>query len=39
MVGAVFCHRKKAPIIAGITLGAMIFGYIAYLLGLTTLGL
>lgn len=39
MVGAVFCHRKKSPIIGGITLGAMIFGYIAYLLGLTTLGL
>lgn len=39
MIGAVFCHRKKSPIIGGITLGAMIFGYIAFLLGLTTLGI
>ena len=39
MLGAVICHRKKSPIIGGITLGAMIVGYVAYLLGLTTLGI
>ena len=39
MIGAIICHKKKAPIIGGAILGAMIVGYIAYLLGLTTLGI
>ncbi len=39
MIGAVICHIKKSPIIGGAILGAMIFGYAAYLLGLTTLGI
>ncbi|MFV0379485.1 MAG: DUF4310 family protein [Anaerorhabdus sp.] len=39
MIGAVICHQKKAPIIGGTILGAMIFGYIAFTMGLTTLGL
>ena len=39
MIGAIICHRKKTLIIGGAVLGAMIVGYIAYLIGLTTLGL
>lgn len=39
MIGAVICHLRKAPIIGGAILGAMIVGYIAFLLGLTTLGI
>jgi hypothetical protein len=38
MVGAIIFHRRKSPIIGGVVLGAMIVGYIAYLLGITTLG-
>lgn len=38
MIGAIICHKKKAPIIGGAVLGAMILGYIAFLLGLTTFG-
>ncbi|MFV0479049.1 MAG: DUF4310 family protein [Anaerorhabdus sp.] len=38
MIGAIICHQKKAPIIGGAILGAMILGYVAYLLGLTTFG-
>lgn len=39
MLGAVLCHTKKSPIIGGAILGAMIVGYVAFLLGLTTLGI
>ena len=39
MLGAVICHMKKSPIIGGAILGAMIVGYIAFLLQLTTLGI
>ena len=39
MLGAVLCHTKKSPIIGGAILGAMIVGYIAFLLGFTTLGI
>ena len=38
MIGAIICHRRKTPIIGGTVLGAMIVGYLAYLLGLTTFG-
>ncbi len=38
MIGAIICHRKKAPIIGGAVLGAMILGYISALLGLATFG-
>ncbi len=39
MLGAVICHMKKSPIIGGAILGAMIVGYIAFILQLTTLGI
>ena len=39
MLGAVLCHTKKSPIIGGAILGAMIVGYVAFLLGFTTLGI
>lgn len=38
MIGAVICYRKKTPIIGGTVLGAMIVGYLAFMLGLTTFG-
>lgn len=38
-LGAVLFHYRKAPIIGGAILGAMIVGYVAFLFGLTTLGM
>jgi len=39
MIGAIIFHVRKSPIIGGAILGAMIIGFIAYMLGLTTLGM
>ncbi|WP_250229300.1 DUF4310 family protein [Anaeropeptidivorans aminofermentans] len=39
MIGAIIFHVRKSPIIGGAILGAMIVGYIAFLMGLTTLGI
>lgn len=38
MVGAIICHKRKAPIIGGVVLGAMLIGYGAFLLGITNFG-